>query len=232
VAIIYGMADSERRFINKLPGEVKNIDDIPKVKRHFERKVKEKDTGFFAGLRKWNYRRQVNKFDKQKDYATLKGAKGENKVIEELSKLNDNYHVFCGVNLVLPRAVTYNGERNLRSAQMDFVVVCPKGVFMIEVKNWSKSYARGHRGFSPYEQTERAGRVLWIELQNSFLGTRVTNVLLSIKGSFPYDRNYKSVFVSSLDRIVPFLNTREITLNRKQVGRLAWILKWHVTKQR
>ena len=226
------MADSERRFINKLPGEVKKIEDIPKVKRHFERKVKQKDTGFFAGLRKWNYKRQVSKFENQNDFATLKGAKGENKVIQELSKLNDNYHVFCGVRLALPRAVTYRGERNLRSAQMDFVIVCPKGVFMIEVKNWSKSYAASHGGFSPYEQTERAGRVLWIDLQNSFLGTRVTNVLLSINGSFPYDRRYKSVFVSSLDRIVPFLTSREITLDRKQVGRLAGALKWHVTKQR
>ena len=213
------------------PGEVKKIEDIPKVKRHFERKVKEKDTGFFSGLRKWNYKRQVNKF-KKKDYATLKGAKGENKVIEELSKLNDNYHVMCGVNLALPRAVTYNGQRNLRSAQMDFVIVCPKGVFMIEVKNWTKKYVKSHSGLSPYEQTERAGRVLWISLQNSFIDTRVTNVLLSIEDSFPYDRNYKSVFVSSLDRIVPFLKSREITLNRKEVKRIVGGLKWHITKER
>ena len=67
----------------------------------------------------------------------------------------------CVVNLMLSRAVTYNGQRNLRSAQMEFVVVCPKGVFMIEVKNWSKSYAKSHSGFSPYgrqkEQEEYCG---------------------------------------------------------------------------
>ncbi len=27
----------------------------------------------------------------------------------------------CGVRIALPGAVTYNGQRNLRSAQMDFV---------------------------------------------------------------------------------------------------------------
>ena len=62
VAIIYGMADSERRFINKLPGEVKKIEDIPKVKMHFERKVKEKDTGFFALLLQGRIRQKPTKF--------------------------------------------------------------------------------------------------------------------------------------------------------------------------
>jgi len=52
VAIVYGIADSERQLLDKLPGEVKNIDDIPRVKKEFEKKLKKKDTGFFAGLRK------------------------------------------------------------------------------------------------------------------------------------------------------------------------------------
>jgi len=46
----------------------KSIEDIPNVKRHFERKLAQKDTGFFAGLRKWNYKRQVNKFEKKSHY--------------------------------------------------------------------------------------------------------------------------------------------------------------------
>jgi hypothetical protein len=106
--------------------------------------------------------------------------------------------------------VTYNGRKNLRSAQMDLVVVCPKGVFMIEVKNWSNSFAQNNnKTFTPYEQTERAGRVLWISLQNVIQDIRVTNVLLSIQGNLPYNENYRSVFVSSLDRINQFLEKRQ-----------------------
>lgn len=94
-------------------------------------------------------------------------------VIISYVELKLNYHI----------GFRYNGRKNLKSAQMDLVVVCPKGVFMIEVKNWTDEYAQqNNRDLSPHEQTERAGRVLWIALQKKFGDGEcgVTNVLLSI----------------------------------------------------
>ena len=189
MAIVYGIADSERQLLNKLPGEVKNIDDIPRVKKDFEKKLNKKDTGFFAGIRKWNYKRQVNKFEKNEDNPLHAGTKGENKVIEELIKLDDSFHVLCGVRLGLPYYVKYKGKKTLKSAQMDIIVVCPKGVFIIEVKNWSDNYIKNNTNLSPYEQTERAGRILWISLQTVIKNVRVTNVLLSIQGNMQYNEN-------------------------------------------
>lgn len=229
MAIVYGIADSERQLLNKLPGEVKNIDDIPRVKKDFEKKLNKKDTGFFAGIRKWNYQRQINKFEKNEDNPFHAGTKGENKVIEELLKLDDNYHVLCGVRIGLPYYVTYNGQKNLRSAQMDVVVVCLKGVFMIEVKNWSDNYVQNHDKLNPYEQTDRAGRVLWIALQNVIKNIRVTNVLLSIQGNISYNERYRVVFVSSLDRINQFLEKRQDALSQNEVKKLVDNLKHHVT---
>jgi len=223
------MADSERQLLNKLPGEVQSIDDIDKVKKDFEKKLAKKDTGFFAGLRKWNYQRQINKFENNDDNPFHAGTKGENQVIDELMKLDDSYHVLCGVRLELPYYVTYNGQKNLKSAQMDIVVVCLKGVFMIEVKNWSNDYVQNNDNLSPYEQTDRAGRVLWITLQNTVKNIRVTNVLLSIKGNIPYNQKYRAVFVSSLDRINQFLEKRQDTLNPKEVKKLVDDLKYDVT---
>jgi hypothetical protein len=113
---------------------------------------------------------------------------------------------------------------------MDLVVVCPKGVFMIEVKNWSNRFANNNnKSFSPYEQTERAGRVLWISLQGIFRKVRVTNVLLSVKGNLPYNENYRSVFVSSLDRIHSFLEKRPDIMSEKEVKNIVKDLKGHVT---
>jgi len=224
------MADSERNLLDKLPGEVKNIDDVDRIKKHFERKLKKKDTGFFAGIRKWNYRRQINKFEKNEDNPLHAGTKGENKVIDELAKLDDNYHILCGVRIGLPYYVTYNGQKNLKSAQMDLVVVCPKGVFMIEVKNWSGRYAKNYGGLNPYEQTDRAGRVLWIALQDVIKNIRVTNVLLSISGNIPYNERYRAVFVSSLDRINQFLEKRQDVLNPREVKRIVNDLKGYVTR--
>ena len=157
------------------------------------------------------------------------GAKGELSVIKKLSELSDDYHVLCGLNIGLPRYVTYNGRKNLRSAQMDLVVVSRKGVFMIEVKKWSSGYANRHNGLSPYEQTDRAGRVLWIYLKGWFSGPRVTNVLLSTGGSFEYNRNYKAVFVSSLDRIKNFIESRKDSFSDNDVRKIVGKLKGHVT---
>ena len=229
MARLYGMADSERQLLNHLPGEVKNIEDIDRVKKQFEKKLKKKDVGFFAGIRKWNYQRQINKFENNEDNPLHAGTKGENKVIDELLKLDDHYHILCGVRIGLPYYVTYNGQKNLKSAQMDIVVVCPKGVFMIEVKNWSNNYAQNNDGLNPYEQTDRAGRVLWIALQDVIKNIRVTNVLLSIQGNLRYNERYRAVFVSSLDRINQFLEKRQDALSEREVKKIVNDLKSYVT---
>ena len=165
MAIIYGIADSERNLLDAMPKEVETLRDISRVKKEFEEKIENNRRGFFGGIRKWNYKRQIKKIDKARSSPLNSGTKGENQVIKELKKLDDSYHVLCGVTMELPRYVNYRGRKNLKSAQMDFVIICPKGVFMIEVKNWSDQFVRnGNWKFDPYEQTERAGRILWIEV--------------------------------------------------------------------
>jgi len=237
MAIIYGMADSESSLLEKLPNEVKNVEDMDRVRKEFYRKMKKQRYGrksllgtVFAEIKRYHYKRQVDKFQYKKIGKLHTGTKGENKVIDELLKLDDNYHVLCGVEIELQYWVTYNGKKNLKSAQMDIVVVCPKGVFMIEVKNWTDGYAQNNKqDFSPHEQTERAGRVLWISLQNVIKDIRVTNVLLSIQGNLSYNEAYRSVSVSSLDRINQFLENRQDSLNQKDVEKIVDNLKKYVT---
>ena len=229
MALIYGIADSERQLLNKLPNEVQNIDDMGRVKKEFQDKLANEESGFFASIRKWNYKRQVDKFEKSEVKLFQKGTRGENEVIDELSKLDDSYHILCGVNMELDYWVTYNGRKNLKSAQMYLVIVCPKGIFMIEVKNWSNQFANSNNNFSPYEQTERAGRVLWISLQKVIKYVRVTNILLSIKGNLQYNESYRSVYVSSLDKINNFLEKRQDEFNKKEVEKIVKSLKGFVT---
>ena len=112
---------------------------------------------------------------------------------------------------------------------MELVVVSRKGVYMIEVKNWSDNYVKNNNNLSPYEQTERAGRVLWISLQGVIKDVGVTNVLLSIKGNMQYNEKYRSVFVSSLLRINQFLEKRQNKLSEKAVKILVKSLKGTVT---
>ena len=230
MAIIYGRADSEKQLLSKYPNRVKTIEDIDRVYQEMKYDLKVEDKGFFAGFRKWNKQRQVHKFEKNKDNPFHAGASGENQVIEELSHLNDTYHVLCGVRIELPYWATYHGEKNLRSAQMDVVVVSTKGVFLIEVKNWSDDYVKNYKKLSPYEQADRAGLVLWISLKPIIKNIRVTNVLLSIQDNMQYNNNYRAVFVSSLEKINGFLENREEVLSEKEVKKIVDDLKYYVTR--
>jgi len=239
VAFIYGIADSEKNLLDKLPNEVKNVEDMDRVRKDFYRKMKKQRYGWHkkslfglvtSEIKRYHYKRQVDKFQYKKVGKLKTGTHGENKVIDELSKLNDSYHVMCGVEIELPNWVTYNGKKNLKSAQMDVVVVCPKGVFMIEVKNWTDEYAQSHKqDFSPYEQAGRAGLVLWITLKNIFKDIRVTNVLLSIRGNLQYNEKHRLVYVSSLDGINQFLEKRQDSLSEKEVEKIVHELESYVT---
>jgi len=240
VAIIYGIADSEKNLLDKLPKEVKNVEDMDRVRKEFYKKMKKQRYGYgrkgiggiiFSEIKRWHYKRQVDKFQYKKIGKLKTGTKGENKVIDELSKLDDSYHIMCSIDIELPNWVTYNGKKNLKSAQMDIVVVCPKGVFMIEVKNWTDEYAQGNKqNFSPYEQAGRAGLVLWITLKKVIKDIRVTNVLLSIRGNLQYNEKYRQVYVSGLDSINRFLEKRQDSLNEKEVEKIVNKLERYVTK--
>lgn len=230
MSIIYGLADSEKQLLSKYPKEVKKIEDIPVVYEKLKESLKEKEIGFFGFVKRWQKKRKILKFHKNKNKQLRAGAEGENRVIECLSTLGDDFHVLCGVRIELPYWIAYNGQKNLRSAQMDFVVVSKKGVFVIEVKNWSNDFAKNHSGFSPHEQTDRAGRVLWFVLKSIIRDISVTNVLLSIQDNIRYDRNYRMVFVSSLEKINRFLESRDDTLDENQVGRIVDNLKYFVTR--
>ena len=162
------------------------------------------------------------------------GAKGEIDTLRRLTHLSDHYHVLCGVQAVLPRYVTYNGRRNLRTAQLDFVVVSSKGIILIEAKNWSKQYYNQQVGMSPHEQVDRAGRVLWIKIKSKWGRfrrnyPRVTSVLLSTRGEMNYDPNFRFVYVSNLHKINYFIENRREQLSQKEVKKIVKMLKKLVT---
>ncbi len=236
MAIIYGLADTEKRLLDKLPNQVKSLDDIDKVHQEFKEEFDSiEDKGILNKFSRWGKKRQINKIEKNKDSPLHSGAKGELRVLDTLSQLDDNYHILCGVTMELPYYVTYNGKKNLKSAQMDFVVVSKRGIILIEVKNWTDTYIfknRSNGGLEPHEQVERAGRVLWILLKSWRVpkNPSVTSVLLTIQGNMRYDPTYKFVAVKDLITINPWIQKRKEEFSEKEVQRIVSRLKSHVTK--
>ena len=234
MAIVYGKPDSEKQLLDLYPKHVKKIEDIETVHQKLKNELNAGGDGFFAGVRKWIKKRKINKFEKNKNNPFHEGAKGEILTLKKLSQLSDAYHVLCGIRAILPQYVTYNERKDLRTAQIDFIVVSKKGIILIEVKNWSNQYYSQHKGISPHEQVDRAGRVLWIVIKSRWGWfkrnyPRVTSVLLSIQRNMRYDPNYKFVLVSDLDKINYFIENRNVELSQKEVKKIVKILKKHVT---
>ncbi len=234
MAIIYGISESTKEFIKKLPKEVKSLEDIDKV----HRKLKEdfdsvKDKGLGNKFSRWRKQRLINKIKDNIDGVEHAGAKGEMLALEKLSELPDDYHVFCGVNKDLGKYITYRRRRDLKSTQMDFVVVSKRGVVVIEVKNWSAKYYKNHYGLRPHEQVDRAGRVLWIKLKSSWFRPKdppVTSVLLSIQGTIGNDPKYGYVVVKNLNDINSYIQNKQEQFSEKEVKRLIDRVKGDVTK--
>ena len=213
-------------------------------KRREINKIKNLEKKQHAQLTEWKEnpeqifnRNKKEKINQIKTFAEIEkshihvGAKGELQVLDKLSQLSNKYHILCGLNIGLGHYVTYNGQKNLRSAQMDFVVVSHKGVILIEVKNWSSKFYRESNKISPHEQVDRAGRVLWIAL-NSWLNPspRVTNVLLSIQDNMKYDPRFKFVWVSNLEKINYFIENRKEECSDNDVETIVDVLKDFVTE--
>jgi len=235
MAIIYGITDSERRFLKKLPDEVKTIGDIPRVYQKMKQEFDSiENKGLSNKLKRWSKKREINKIEKNKGSPLYRGAKGELTVLEKLSELDDNYHVLCGVRIDLGRFVTYpyRRKKNLRSAQMDFVVVSKRGVVLIEAKNWSDEYLsknREHGGIIPHEQVDRAGLVLYIAL-SSWLNLKnppVSKVVLATHGNMQYDPRYEFVNVKDLNNINYFIQTRHERFPDEIVQRVVDFLIWY-----
>jgi len=230
MAIFYGMADSEKQLVALYPETVKRIGDIDEAEAAIQEELSEEAKGIAAKLRRWRLKRQYKKFEKNMDDPLHAGARGENLVKEKLSRLGDEYHVLCGVRIALPYYISYDGKKDLKSAQIDFVVVSKRGVYAIEVKNWSDDSVARRDYFSPHEQAGRAGRLLWHDLKSWRSTPRVTSVVLSIRGNIKYDPKYKVVFAANPDNINRFLENRDEALSDKDVRNIVSKLKDRVTK--
>ncbi len=234
MAIIYGISEAASKFLDKLPNEIQTLDDIDKVHKEMKEEFDSiEDKGLGNKFSRWRKKRQINKIEDNLDGIEHAGAKGETLALEKLSELPDDYHVFCGVNKDLGKYITYRRKRNLKSAQMDFVIVSIRGVVLIEVKNWSEKYYKNQYGLRPHEQVDRAGRVLWIKLKSSWFRPKnpeVRSVLLSIQGSIPADTNYGYVVVKNLNDIISYIQNKQEQFSDKEVKRLIDRVRGDVTK--
>ena len=100
-------------------------------------------------------------------YPTIAGAVGENSVVRELKKLSDDYYLINDFSLNFSPPI-FNRRENDRiySIQIDHLLVCQSGIFVIETKNWSAKSVENLDLRSPVEQIKRTSFALFVFLNS------------------------------------------------------------------
>jgi len=95
------------------------------------------------------------------------GVIGENAVVNELQKLSDNFYVINDFSRKFNPPI-YNKKQKDRifTVQIDHLLVCPSGVYVIETKNWSAQSVENQDLRSPVEQIKRTSFALFVLLNS------------------------------------------------------------------
>jgi hypothetical protein len=100
-------------------------------------------------------------------YTLIAGAIGENSVVKELQKLPDNYILINDYSRKFNPPI-YNRKENDRilSIQVDHLLICNAGIFVLETKNWSKQSISNYHLRSPVQQIMRTSYALFALLNS------------------------------------------------------------------
>ena len=100
-------------------------------------------------------------------YNLIAGAIGENSVIKEVQKLPDNFHLFNDFSVEFNPPI-YNKKEDDRiySIQIDHLLVCESGIFILETKNWSQQSVKNIDLRSPVQQIMRSSYALFVLLNS------------------------------------------------------------------
>lgn len=90
------------------------------------------------------------------------GAIGEQKVVEELKQLPDDYTLINDFFILFDKPIFSKQQRSfIKSVQIDHLLISPAGIFLIETKNWRQQSLRNLSLRSPVEQIRRSNDALF-----------------------------------------------------------------------
>ena len=145
--------------------------------------------------------------DKALHSPQLAGARAELDVLECLKNLPDDYYVYGDLKLRAHRKIRFAGEY-LQSAQIDYLVVGPTGVFVVEVKCWGRQHIARNGYHDPYEQVGRHSYLCYDLIRTYGEKARVQSVIVNC-GILPPPRGDDyHVQVVTLPNLLGFLTRR------------------------
>ena len=148
-----------------------------------------------------------------------------NQVLRELYRLPVTYRIFKDICLHLRSAVKYREtEERVKFCQIDFVVIGPTGLFVIEAKEWSDKILKEYSHF-PLKEVDKAGLVFYIKIINWFCKKiPIYNVAVMLQ-KIPKVK-YEYVRHLTLRELYWFIIRREGTMSKKKITKITrWLSK-------
>jgi len=100
-------------------------------------------------------------------YTIIAGAVGENLTVKELEKLSNDYYLINDFSMEFNPPI-YNRKENdkIFSIQIDHLLICKAGIFLLETKNWSNKSINNLDLRSPVKQISRTSYALFVLLNS------------------------------------------------------------------
>ncbi|MEO5775735.1 MAG: nuclease-related domain-containing protein [Flavobacterium sp.] len=92
---------------------------------------------------------------------SIYGAIGEQKVVNVLKNLPENYILINDFSCSFQPPLYHGNNDYIKSVQIDHLLISPSGIFVIETKNWSKYSIEKPYLFSPVQQVKRSGYAIY-----------------------------------------------------------------------
>ena len=171
-------------------------------------------------------------------YSLIAGAIGENSVLKELQQLSDEYYLINDFSIKFERPI-YNKNKDDRiySIQVDHLLVCKSGVYVIETKNWSRESIKSLDLRSPVEQILRTSFALFVllnsdsehnnlRLESHHWGDKKIQIrnLIVMTNEKPKEE-FKNVKVLSLNELIGYIQYFDEIFTGEEVQRIFEYLK-------
>jgi len=163
-------------------------------------------------------------------YTLIAGAIGEGSVVKALQQLSDDYYLINNLVITFDPPI-YNKKEDDRilSIQVDHLLICQSGIFLLETKNWSKTSVESLDLRSPVKQILRTSFALFvllnrdsalndIKLDHHHWGAKkilVRNIVVMINEK-PKEE-FKHVKVLSLNELIGYIQYFDHTLSGEEV---------------
>ena len=171
-------------------------------------------------------------------YTLIAGAIGENSVVKELQKLSDSYILLNDFSIKLNPPI-FNRKENDRifSIQIDHLLICNSGIFILETKNWSKQSIKNLDLRSPIKQIMRTSYALFvllnseseynkIKLDRHHWGNKqipIRNIIVMINEK-PKEK-FKHVKVVTLNELIGYISYFDSIFNDAEVKSITDYLR-------